>query len=211
MKRFLKVCICLLMVVGVVGCGGSDSTEKQEAVVKHFFEYFKEAAMDKLTTICTKDNQDLKDITSMISGLDAYRDPKKFGQVFVDETDSFMKEVFSTLFVSYEIKKAEKKDDNYTITVDATMKDYKGFNFSTSEMSTIAEKYQKEHLSELQELYKSKGQQAMIEKIYADIAPQLYASMKEQIKTIKESKEKMLFTVVADGDNWLISKIQVYQ
>ena len=75
----------------------------------------------------------------MISGLDAYRDPKKFGQVFVDETDSFMKEVFSTLFVSYEIKKAEKKDDNYTITVDATMKDYKGFNFSTSEMSTIAE------------------------------------------------------------------------
>ena len=91
------------------------------------------------------------------------------------------------------------------------MKDYKGFNFSTSEMSTIAEKYQKEHLSELQELYKSKGQQAMIEKIYADIAPQLYASMKEQIKTIKESKEKMLFTVVADGDNWLISKIQVYQ
>ncbi len=36
MKRFLKVCICLLMVVGVVGCGGSDSTEKQEAVVKHF-------------------------------------------------------------------------------------------------------------------------------------------------------------------------------
>ncbi len=61
--------------------------------------------MDKLTTICTKDNQDLKDITSMISGLDAYRDPKKFGQVFVDETDSFMKEVFSTLFVSYEIKK----------------------------------------------------------------------------------------------------------
>lgn len=52
----------------------------------------------------------------------------------------------------------------------------------------------------------------MIEKIYADIAPQLYASMKEQIKTIKESKEKMLFTVVADGgDNWLISKIQVYQ
>ena len=93
MKRFLKVCICLLMVVGVVGCGGSDSTEKQEAVVKHFFEYFKEADMDKLTTICTKDNQDLKDITSMISGLDAYRDPKKFGQVFVDETDSFMKEV----------------------------------------------------------------------------------------------------------------------
>ncbi len=55
------------------------------------------------------------------------------------------------------LKKAEKKDDNYTITVDATMKDYKGFNFSTSEMSTIAEKYQKEHLSELQELYKSKG------------------------------------------------------
>ena len=95
MKRFLKVCICLLMVVGVVGCGGSDSTEKQEAVVKHFFEYFKEADMDKLTTICTKDNQDLKDITSMISGLDAYRDPKKFGQVFVDETDSFMKEVKS--------------------------------------------------------------------------------------------------------------------
>ena len=38
--------------------------------------------------------------------------------------------------------------------------------------STIAEKYQKEHLSELQELYKSKGQQVMIEKIYADIAPQ---------------------------------------
>ena len=38
----------------------------------------------------------------------------------------------------------------------------------------------------------------MIEKIYADIAPQLYASMKEQIKTIKESKEKINVDITYD-------------
>lgn len=32
MKKFLKIAICLLMVMGIVACSGG-STEKQEAVV----------------------------------------------------------------------------------------------------------------------------------------------------------------------------------
>lgn len=211
MKRILKICLCLMMAVGVVGCGGSASTEKQEAVVKQFFDYFKEGDVDKLATVCTKDNKDIGQMTSMLSSLDAYRKPETYGQKFVDEADLFIKEVFSTMIVSYEIKETKKDGDDYTVTVEATLKDYQNLKFSNTEMNSIIKEYQNEHLTELQELYKSKGKQVMQEKIFGDIAEKLFASMKAQLKDVKDIKHKMVFTLTADGDNWLISKMAEYE
>lgn len=211
MKRILKICLCLMMAVGVVGCGGSASTEKQEAVVKQFFDYFKEGDVDKLATVCTKDNTDIGQMTSMLSSLDAYRKPETYGQKFVDEADLFIKEVFSTMIVSYEIKETKKDGDDYTVTVEATLKDYQNLKFSNTEMNSIIKEYQNEHLTELQELYKSKGKQVMQEKIFGDIAEKLFASMKAQLKDVKDIKHKMVFTLTADGDNWLISKMAEYE
>lgn len=211
MKRILKICLCLMMAVGVVGCGGSASTEKQEAVVKQFFDYFKEGDVDKLATVCTKDNTDIGQMTSMLSSLDAYRKPETYGQKFVDEADLFIKEVFSTMIVSYEIKETKKDGDDYTVTVEATLKDYQNLKFSNTEMNSIIKEYQNEHLTELQELYKSKGKQVMQEKIFGDIAEKLFASMKGQLKDVKDIKHKMVFTLTADGDNWLISKMAEYE
>ncbi len=128
MKKILKACLCLMMILGVAGCGGSASTEKQEAVVKQFFDYFKSGDLDKLSTVCTKDNTDITQLTGSLASLDAYRDAKTFGQKFVDEANSFISEVFSSVIISYEIKDVKKDDDKYKVTVNAKMKDYNSFN-----------------------------------------------------------------------------------
>ena len=211
MKKILKACLCLMMILCVAGCSGSASTEKQETVVKQFFDYFKSGDMDKLSSVCTKDNTDITQLTGSLASLDAYRDVNTFGQKFVDEANSFVSEVFSSVIISYEIKDAKKDDDKYKVTVDAKMKDYNNFNISNSEMNPILEKYQKEHLAELQKIYKEKGQKAMTEKIYGDVAEQLFGLLKDKIKETPEVENKIVFTLVADGDQWLISEMKEYK
>ena len=46
MKKILKLAVCLFMIMGVVACGGT-STEKQETVVKNFFDYLKAGDMKR--------------------------------------------------------------------------------------------------------------------------------------------------------------------
>ena len=69
MKKILKLAMCLLTVVGLSACGGA-STEKQEAVVKSFFDYLKAGDIEKLSTVCTEDNSDVDDLVSMMASFE---------------------------------------------------------------------------------------------------------------------------------------------
>lgn len=207
MKKFIKLAVCLLTVVGLCACSGS-STDKQETVVKNFFDYLKAGDIDKLSSVCTSDNSDLKDLTSIMTGLEAYQDVGTYGQTFVDKANDFIKNVFAEYITSYEIKSVEEDGENYTVVTQIKMRDYNNINVN-SDTQTIISNYQKEHLSELQNIYLQQGQQAMMEKIYADLATQIFDSMTEKIKTAQENDVQLTFTLTADGDNYLISKIDM--
>lgn len=204
MKKFLKMAICLLMAIGIVACSGG-STEKQEAVVTNFFEYLKAGDMDKISTICTEDNSDVEDLISSISQTDEFQDVDTYGQTFVDEFNKYMKAILSDFIVSYEIESVEEDGENYVVTTNAEIKNYDNVNFEDI-LTKILTDYQKEHIDELK-TYESEDE--MIKKAFSDIAPTAFEEITKECKAVKDSEEYQIkFTLVSDGDNWLISKIE---
>lgn len=206
MKKILKLAVCLLMAMTMVACGGT-STDKQEAVVKNFFDYLKAGDLEKLSTVCTKDNTDVEDLTSMLGDLEEFRDAETYGQTFVDEADKFIAYVFSNYITSYEINSVDEDGDNYLVIVDVKMKDYENLDI-TADTTEIITKYQTDHLSELQEIYLSEGMDAMMQKVYSDLATELFDVMKKEIDGAEMIDTQLRFTLTPDGDNWLISTIE---
>lgn len=206
MKKIFKLVVCLLMAMTMVACGGS-STDKQETVVKNFFDYLKAGDIEKLSTVCTKDNNDVEDLTSMLGDLEEYRDVETYGQTFVDEADKFISHVFSNYVTSYEINSVEEDGDNYLVIADVKMKDYENLDI-TADTTEIITKYQTDHLSELQEIYLSEGMDAMMQKVYSDLATELFDVMKKEIDGAEMIDTQLRFTLTPDGDNWLISTIE---
>ena len=206
MKKIFKLAVCLLTVVGLSACGGA-STEKQEAVVKSFFDYLKAGDIEKLSTVCTEDNSDVDDLVSMMASFEEFQDVATYGQTFVDEANKFIDSAFQNYVTSYEINSVEEDGDNYLVIVDVKMKDYDNIDLS-SETNDIVEKYQTEHLSELQEIYLSQGEQAMMEKIFGDMATEIFGAMTKEMEGAKDIDTQLRFTLVPNEDNWLISKIE---
>ena len=206
MKKIIKFALCLLMAIGIVACGGA-STEKQEAVVTNFFEYLKAGDLDKISTICTEDNRDVADLLSIMSGLEEYQDVETYGQKFVDEANKFIDHVFSSYLTSYNISSIEADGDNYLVIADIKMKDYNNIDIN-SDTTTIVDNYQMDHLTELQNIYLSDGEQAMMEKIYGDLATEIFGAMTTKINEAEDIDAQLRFTLTPDGDNWLISTIE---
>lgn len=120
---------------------------------------------------------------------------------------NFIDSAFQNYVTSYEINSVEEDGDNYLVIVDVKMKDYDNIDLS-SETNDIVEKYQTEHLSELQEIYLSQGEQAMMEKIFGDMATEIFGAMTKEMEGAKDIDTQLRFTLVPNEDNWLISKIE---
>lgn len=198
----------LLMIIVMTGCSGA-STEKQEQAVKDFFTHFQSADLEKMASVCTSDNTDVKQLTRTFDQLKVYQNVSIYGQTFVDEANGFINEMFAQMIPAYKIEEVEKEGKDYKVSVKVQMRDYNSINFNSSEMTSLAKEYQTAHLSELKEIYKTQGQQAMMEKIYGDLAKDMVKIMKDKIDESKAEEKQLIFTLTADGDNWLISKIDV--
>lgn len=207
MKKYIKVLVCLLMAVAIVGCSGGSSTEKQEAVVNDFFTSLKAGDLEKVASLWVEGSEDLGDLDDINEMFEVLEDTDSFGQTFVDEAKSFANYVFENTVLSYEIKEVKKVDDKYTVTVNATVKDLDSVDFETDAMTDFMTKYQDEHLEEIQKMISEEGEDAALQKIYTDIAPELFGMMKDEVKNAPELKEQMTFTLEANGDNWLISEL----
>ena len=51
-------------------------------------------------------------------------------------------------------------------------------------------------------------QQAMMEKVFADLAPEIFGAMTKKIDEAEAIDTQLRFTLVPDGENWLISTIE---
>ncbi len=208
MKKIIKFALCLMMALGIAGCG-SESTEKQEAVVTNFFEYLKAGDLDKMSTICTEDNSDVADLLSSMSALEEFQDVETYGQTFVDEANKFIDHLFASYVTSYEISSVEEDGDNYLVIADIKMKDYDNISFDLDfDSGTYFDDYLNEHPTEAADALMTGGEDAVIKLVMSDIAPQMFGAMTTQIDEAKDIDTQLRFTLVPDGENWLISTIE---
>ena len=210
MKKLLKACLCLLMIVCMVGCS-HNSTSKQESVVKDFFDAFQTGDMKKVNSLCAKDSSSLGDFQDIIDEMEDFGDVNIYGETFVKEAKNFAKEVYQTMFVSYEIVDTKQNENQCVVTANVTLKDYNQIDFDSEELQDLQIKYQTNNLEKLQDIYLKQGEDAMMKQIFDDLSQSMFDIMKKQLKSAEEKKEKIEFVLIEDTNQWLISEINEFE
>ena len=207
MKKILKLMLAVLMIFSFTACSGGDSTDEQKEIVENFFEYVSKCRFDKLDDIAEKSVVDSFGLDSMEASLSRYSDPDTYGQVFVDETEEFKKEVFKNLFTDIKVGDIEVDDDTTTVKVTGKYLDYSSITLDTSIITELQETYVNANKEELAKIYREEGLTAYQIKVFDNIAPQYYEKMKEALKQAKETDLTATFKLEKKDDQWIITSI----
>lgn len=206
MKKIARSILLLTLTLGVTACSNSSTTE-QEDIVNDFFRYIEDADSDKLNTICDDSINDAMGIDDMNEYFDAFLDEDKYGEAFVKEAQDFKEEVFENLFISYEIQDSEKDGDAVKVNVSGQYTDYSAVSFDDSGVASMAASYTQEHVNELQEVYQQEGYDALMKKVYSDIAPDMFDEIASQMSEAERKDFDIIFELEEKNDKWLITSI----
>ena len=108
--------------------------------------------------------------------------------------------------------------ENETGTVNATVTTYSHDALSAlssdsfkTELSTLMTNYQEEHMEELISINLNEGNDAMINKVFDDLMPQIMAAMKKSYDSYSPEELNLILTLEKQNDTWLITKATLTQ
>ena len=130
MKKFLALLLAVVCTMSMVACGGTgkDTSAGAEKVVESFMDAFCDLDMDKVKDYVVDEN----DIPEEIANLDLSAGIKKIMEEMPSEAEAYasdFEKVFNDLIeklkksLSYKIKKTEKAEEDYIVTVELTVPD----------------------------------------------------------------------------------------
>ena len=103
--------------------------------------------------------------------------------------------------------------ENETGTVNATVTTYSHDALSAlssdsfkTELSTLMTNYQEEHMEELISINLNEGNEAMINKVFDDLMPEIMAAMKKSYDSYSPEELNLVLTLEKQNDTWLITK-----
>ena len=108
--------------------------------------------------------------------------------------------------------------ENETGTVNATVTTYSHDALSAlssdsfkTELSTLMTNYQEEHMEELISINLNEGNEAMINKVFDDLMPEIMAAMKKSYDSYSPEELNLILTLEKQNDTWLITKATLTQ
>lgn len=204
-KKIVKFALAIMLSFALTGCiGGSSSTKEQEKIVTQYFDYIKEAKVEKAIELelanCRKSISKLSEIYKV------FLDEKLYGEEFVNEGQKFIDSVLGNYIKEYKIKDAKIEDDETIVTITGKKLniDILEDTFSMEEVMEIAKVYQKEHADELEKIYIQKGQTAVMKKIYGDIAKEIFALFIEDVESSETVDFVSSIKLVKENNKWVI-------
>ena len=201
LKKITKSAVIITVLCTATACSSTASTNGQRETVERFFTCISKGDIDNLSEICDSNMQDDLHLDTLDKSFSLYFDEDSYGKTFVKEAEEFKDYTFSKLFVSHEIKDTEVEDDTAKVKVSGEYRDFSELDFSYSDLEK----------DELTKLYISDGYDAMMQKIYTDIAPDIFESLKSQLNDADTKKLDATFELKKSGDDWLISSISTKQ
>ena len=103
--------------------------------------------------------------------------------------------------------------ENETGTVNATVTTYSHDALSAlssdsfkTELSTLMTNYQEEHMEELISINLNEGNEAMMNKVFDDLMPEIMAAMKKSYDSYSPEELNLVLTLEKQNDTWLITK-----
>ncbi len=216
MKKITSLLLSFMMIFSLIGCSSQSHEEEIKDSVDTYFAAIKSGDYNKAMEITTKDRGDFNDsfgLSELDSSLVSGFINDNMGEAFNEEAKKFISYIISKAIGDYSIDKVKEKDDEAIVSVSGKCINFEKFDPSTLELDIeeLSTKYLNEHGDELNKIYTEQGQDAMTQKIFDDITPEVFDRIKKVVDDTERIEFKMEITVKNLDGQWLISDIQQVQ
>ena len=214
----LITCLCC----SFIGCGKSDKN-----MVLETSDIFLQAAMDcDMETLSKQCNETVLTDLGLNAISTEFTENIIYENIQVDKnalSEESQKAVldFCTYYSNNIIQNYTLGDatvENETGTVNATVTTYSHDALSAlssdsfkTELSTLMTNYQEEHMEELISINLNEGNEAMMNKVFDDLMPEIMAAMKKSYDSYSPEELNLVLTLEKQNDTWLITKATLTQ
>lgn len=214
----LITCLCC----SFIGCGKSDKN-----MVLETSDIFLQAAMDcDMETLSKQCNETVLTDLGLNAISTEFTENIIYENIQVDKnalSEESQKAVldFCTYYSNNIIQNYTLGDatvENETGTVNATVTTYSHDALSAlssdsfkTELSNLMTNYQEEHMEELISINLNEGNEAMINKVFDDLMPEIMATMKKSYNSYSPEELNLVLTLEKQNDTWLITKAALPQ
>lgn len=209
----LITCLCC----SFIGCGKSDKN-----MVLETSDIFLQAAMDcDMETLSKQCNETVLTDLGLNAISTEFTENIIYENIQVDKnalSEESQKAVldFCTYYSNNIIQNYTLGDatvENETGTVNATVTTYSHDALSAlssdsfkTELSNLMTNYQEEHMEELISINLNEGNEAMMNKVFDDLMPEIMAAMKKSYDSYSPEELNLVLTLEKQNDTWLITK-----
>ena len=214
----LITCLCC----SFIGCGKSDKN-----MVLETSDIFLQAAMDcDMETLSKQCNETVLTDLGLNAISTEFTENIIYENIQVDKnalSEESQKAVldFCTYYSNNIIQNYTLGDatvENETGTVNATVTTYSHDALSAlssdsfkTELSNLMTNYQEEHMEELISINLNEGNEAMMNKVFDDLMPEIMAAMKKSYDSYSPEELNLILTLKKQNDTWLITKATLTQ
>ena len=216
MRKFTSFLLSFVMIFTLIGCARESHEEEIKNAVGDYFTLIKSGDYTKSLEMTTKDKGNFND-TFGFSDLDASLLSKfindSMGEIFNEEAKSFISYVMSKSIGDYSIDEVKEKDGEAIVSLSGKCLNFEKFDPSSLELDVqnLSTEYLNEHIDELNKIYEKQGQDAMTQKIFYDISPEVFDRMKKVVDDTEKVEFEMEIILKNIDGQWLISSIEEIQ
>lgn len=216
MRKFTSFLLSFVMIFTLIGCARESHEEEIKNAVGDYFTLIKSGDYTKSMEMTTKDKGNFNDSFGF-SDLDASLLNKfindSMGEIFNEEAKSFISYVISKSIGDYSIDEVKEKDGEAIVSLSGKCLNFEKFDPSSLELDVqnLSTEYLNEHIDELNKIYEKQGQDAMTQKIFDDISPEVFDRMKKVVDNTEKVEFKMEIILKNIDGQWLISSIEEIQ
>lgn len=210
MKKFLELVMVLLVSIGLCACSNANEEPQVRKVIDNYFTSIQSGDYQTAMSYYTEDVEDGFGIKNLDEVVEQELTAAALGEDFDNAAKDWLKYTIQNTLDSYNIDEVTFDSDAATVIVSGKGLDFEQFNSNEFQenLTTVTNNYVNEHMSEMQDLYLSQGEEAATNQLISDLSNFVFSEMKTYVDNIESKEYKTRFTLVKEGTDWKISKIE---
>lgn len=210
MKKILRLVMVLFVFISLCACSNTDEEPQVREVIDNYFTSMQTGDYQSAMSYYTSDVEDGFGIKNLDEVVEQELTSAALGKDFDNAAKDWLKHTIQNIFDSYNIDEVTFSLDTAHVMVSGKGVDFEQFNSGDfqNNLSTMANDYVNEHMSEMQDLYLSQGEEVATKQLIGDLSNFVFDKMKTYVDSIERKDYKIRFTLIKEDTNWKISKIE---